>query len=93
MELAPKIADLLAYYTKKCQEFGIFYRDIIGKRAFYGKKCFFIQKNSIFIQRKRPKKALTDDHRQKIIFFKQKKTGPSPMQNLERIFLLTHKWL
>lgn len=59
-----KTADFLTYYTKKCQEFGIFYRDIIGKRAFYGTKSIFIQKKSIFIQKIRAKKALTDDHRQ-----------------------------
>lgn len=56
-------------------------------------KAYLYKKIAYLYKEKDPKKALTDDHRQKIIFFKQKKTGPSPMQNLERIFLLTHKWL
>lgn len=79
---AKKTADFLTYYTKKCQILGIFPRDIIGKRAFYGTKSIFIQKNSIFIQKKKTKKAITDDHRPK----KQKKRAQGPMQNLERKF-------
>lgn len=77
-----KIADFLTYYTKKCQEFGIFPRDIIGKRAFYGTKCFFIQKKRIFIQKIRAKKPspMTTDRKSK------KKRAQGPMQNLERKF-------
>jgi hypothetical protein len=72
---AKKTVAFLTYYTKKCQEFGIFYRDIIGKRAFYGTKSIFIQKNSIFIQKKKTKKRsspITTDRKSK------KKTGSRP---------------
>lgn len=49
-------------------------------------KAYLYKKIAYLYKEKDPKKAIADDHRQKIIFFKQKKTGPSPMQNLERIF-------
>lgn len=57
-------------------------------------KAYLYKKIAYLYKEKTQKKAIADDHRQKnYLFSSKKKTGSSPMQNLERIFLLTHKWL
>lgn len=49
-------------------------------------KAYLYKKIAYLYKEKDPKKAIADDHRQKIIFFKQKKNGLKPDAKFRKDF-------